>query len=132
MNSVNDFIAKLENQTRRADSTQLVSVLEEESGYKARLKGSIISFGQYHYQYESGLEGDSSVIAFSPRKANLVVYIMPGFSEYKTLLKSLGKHKLGKSCLYINKLKDINIEVLRKIAKDSVAVMQKRYQCKAQ
>ena len=130
MSAVKDFISKIENKTRSSDGLELLTILEEESGYKPRLTGRIISFGQYHYKYESGLEGDGALVAFSPRKQNLVVYIMPGFSKYQKLLESLGKHKIGKSCLYINKLKDIDIKILRKIVKLSVKEMQKKYACK--
>lgn len=78
------------------------------------LSGSIIGFGKYDYKYESGREGTNAVVAFSPRKKNLVLYIMPGFENNQDLLESLGKHKTGKSCLYINKLKDINLMTLKK------------------
>ena len=104
--------------------------MEEESAYKATLHGSIIGFGRYHYKYESGREGDSSVVAFSPRAQNITLYIMPGFSDYRKELEKLGKAKTAKSCLYINKLADIDEKVLRKIIKHSVKNMQKRYECK--
>ena len=94
------------------------------SGYKPYLSGSIIGFGKYHYQYDSRYEGDSAVILFSPRKQNLVVYIMPGFDKFEELLQELGKYKLGKSCLYINKLSDVKLDVLEKIATLSVQYMQ--------
>ena len=130
MSVVNNFISNIDNETRSSDAKKLLSIMQEESGYKARLIGSIIGFGKYHYKYESGLEGDGSVVAFSPRKQNLVLYIMPGFSKYEDLLISLGKHKIGKSCLYINKLKDVDIKVLREIVGLSVKEMQKKYVCK--
>lgn len=130
MKEVKEFILKIENKNKQSDAMELLSIMEEESGYKPRLIGNIIGFGKYHYKYESGREGDSSVTAFSPRKQNLVVYIMPGFSKYQELLKSIGKYKLGKCCLYINKLKDIDIKILRKIVRSSVKDMQKKYDCK--
>ena len=92
MNAVDDFIAAIMNDAKRNDAIILQALLTKASGYSASLHGSIIGFGQYHYRYESGREGDSSVIAFSPRKQNLVVYIMPGFSNYQTLLEQLGKY----------------------------------------
>ncbi|MFT5196949.1 MAG: hypothetical protein ACI85U_003989 [Candidatus Promineifilaceae bacterium] len=90
----------------------------------------MIGFGSYHYVYDSGREGDAIVVGFSPRKANLTVYIMPGFDDYQELLKGLGKHKLGKVCIYINKLADVDTHVLRKIVKQSVKDMMAKYETK--
>ena len=104
-------------------------MLANASGYLPSLQGSIIGFGRYHYQYDSGREGDCSVIGFSPRKQNIAIYIMPGFTHYQHLLARLGKHKLGKSCLYINKLADIDLAVLKEIAQLSVQEMQSKYHC---
>jgi len=105
--------------------------MEDTSGYKPYLSGTIIGFGKYDYKYDSGREGTSSVVAFSPRKANLVLYIMPGFADNQDLLESLGKHKIGKSCLYINKLEDVNLVVLKKIIKASVKVMRNTHDCRS-
>ena len=80
---------------------------------------SIVGFGNYHYKYKSGREGDWFLTGFSPRKQNLTLYIMAGFSGYDNLLKDLGKYKTGKSCLYINKLEDVNLDVLRELVKQS-------------
>ncbi|MDO3386324.1 DUF1801 domain-containing protein [Gilvimarinus sp. SDUM040013] len=124
-----EFISNLENERRRSDSEALVDLIEEESGYEPYIHGSMIGYGRYHYKYESGREGDFFVTGFSPRKQHLAVYIMPGFSSYETMLENLGKHKVGKSCLYINKLADIDLTVLRKLVKASVKDMQKKYQC---
>ena len=129
MGEVSNFLSSLDNETRKSDSIALLSILEKISGYKPHLSGSIIGFGKYHYKYESGREGDSSVIAFSPRKQNLVVYIMPGFDMFEDKLKGLGKHKRGKSCLYINKLSDLQLDVFEEIAKLSVQHMQQKYKC---
>ena len=130
MDEIHKFISCIDNETRKLDAIALLPILEKASGYKPYLTGSIIGFGKYHYKYESGREGESSVIAFSPRKQNLVVYIMPGFAQYDDLLNDLGKYKLGKSCLYINKLADIKLDVLEKMAKLSVRQMQEKYLCK--
>lgn len=130
MNSINSFISSVENENRRRDAKELLSIMEAESGYKPRLSGSIIGFGKYDYKYESGREGTSAVVAFSPRKQNLVLYIMPGFESNQDLLKYLGKHKTGKSCLYINKLTDIDLTILKKIIKASVRVMKNRHKCR--
>lgn len=131
MNDIQLFISKIDNKARQQDAHSLLSLLERITGYQPFLMGSIIGFGHYHYQYDSGREGDSAVIAFSPRKQNTVVYIMPGFDEYHDLLAQLGKHKLGKSCLYISKLSDVNLSVLTQIVALSVKHMQQKYQCTA-
>ena len=91
---------------------------------------SIVGFGSYHYKYASGHEGDWPITGFSPRKQNLVIYIMLGFSKYEKLMKKLGKYKTGSSCLYINKLEDINIDVLSKLISQSYQDMHKKYECK--
>jgi len=130
MDEITNFISRIDNESRKADSTALLAILEKVSGYKPFLNGSIIGFGKYHYKYESGREGDSAVIAFSPRKKNLVVYIMPGFSDFEELLTTLGKYKLGKSCLYINKLSDLKLDIFEQVAELSVKYMQNNYKCK--
>ena len=127
---VMNFLNSIEKESKRDDCKALVKIMEEESGYKATLHGPIIGFGRYHYKYESGREGDSSGVAFSPRAQNIVLYIMPEFSDYRKELEKLGKAKTAKSCLYINKLADIDKKVLRKSIKHSVKTMQKRYECK--
>jgi Domain of unknown function (DU1801) len=96
------------------------------TGEVPRMWGTnIIGFGKYHYVYESGREGDWFIMGFSPRKQNLTLYIMSGFKEYDSLLSKLGKYKLGKSCLYIKKLSDIDIEVLKKILRHSQRIIKK-------
>lgn len=126
---VKAFVDEITNEKKKSDTLKLLSIMEQESGYKAAMQGSIIGFGRYHYKYESGREGDSSVVAFSPRKQNITLYIMPGFSHYEKELEKLGKHKTAKSCLYINKLEDVDEKILRKIISHSVKVMQKKYEC---
>ena len=129
MDNVENFIADIDHAQKRNDALSLLTLLSKASGYSAHLQGSIIGFGQYHYIYDSGREGDASVIAFAARKQNLVLYIMNGFSQYGHLLEKLGKYKVGKSCLYINKLKDIDLDVLLEIATLSVQAMQHKYRC---
>jgi hypothetical protein len=90
---------------------------------------AIVGFGTYHYVYKSGRTGDWPVIGFSPRKQNISIYIMPGFSGYQPLMKRLGKHKVGKSCLYVKKLEDIDLNVLDRLIEVSVADMRNRYPC---
>ena len=89
---------------------------------------SIIGYGRYHYKYQSGRQGDFLVTGFSPRKAALSVYIMPGYRDLSEKLARLGKHKIGKSCLYINKLSDIDLTVLEEIVQDGVAYMKSNYE----
>lgn len=128
--SVKKFIASVENEQKRKDSEELVKIFEEVTKMKATMWGtSIIGFGSYHYKSErSRQEGDWPLTGFSPRKQNLTIYIMPGFKEYADLLTKIGKHKHSVSCLYINKLADIDIKVLKKLIKQSVAEMKKRYE----
>jgi hypothetical protein len=124
--SVAKFIAGVENDTRREDAKALLRLIKKLTGWKARMWGpTIIGCGVYHYTYDTGHSGTSPVVGFSPRKANLVVYVFdfPGKAE---LLKKLGKHKGGiKQCLYINKLEDVDTTVLAKILKGGIAAAKK-------
>jgi len=123
-----DFIATIDNPTRRADAETILAIMTRITGWEPRMWGpSIIGFGEYHYKYESGREGDFMRTGFSPRKANLVLYIIPGYSDYADKLARLGKHKLGKSCLYINKLADIDMDVLEEIIQAGLDDMAKKY-----
>lgn len=125
------FISEIENQQKREDTMSLIKIMEEESGFKPSLNGKIIGYGSYHFQYENGKVGHRIVTGFSPRKQNLTIYIMNGFSGYKKELEKLGKHKISsKCCLYINKISDIDEKILRKIIKRSVSDMSKRYEIK--
>ena len=129
--SVAEFLNAIENKQRRDDAKKVAAMMRKATGKRATLWGSsIVGFGKYHYKYESGREGDWALVGFSPRKQNLVVYIMPGFSEFPALMKKLGKYKTGKSCLYLNKLDDVDEGVLEKLIERSVKVMQKRYNVK--
>ncbi|MFX0054415.1 MAG: DUF1801 domain-containing protein [Candidatus Hermodarchaeota archaeon] len=119
--SVEDFLKDVEHPQRREDGFELLEMMKEITNEEPIMWGpSIIGFGSYHYKYESGREGDMPLTGFSPRKKSLTVYIMSGFEEYKDLLDKLGKHKIGKSCLYINKLADVDKNVLKKIIKKSL------------
>ena len=125
---VNAFIDSIENTRRREDAGRLLELLGEITREPPRMWGSsIVGFGSYHYKYESGREGDSPRVGFSPRKQNLAVYIMPGFADFGELLAKLGKHRTGKSCLYLNKLDDVDVDVLKEILRESVAEMKRRY-----
>lgn len=130
--SVSTFLNSVENEGQRADAKKLLTIFKETTGMRPAMWGtSIIGFGSYHYKSErSRQEGDWPLTGFSPRKANLTVYIMPGFKEYTVLLKKLGPHKTGGSCLYIRKLSDIHVPTLKTIIKKSVQEMQRRYKTK--
>lgn len=118
---VEKFLDSVENDKRRKDSLVVLNLMREVTGEEASMWGSsIVGFGSYHYKYASGREGDWFLSGFSPRKQNLTVYIMDGFSNYDELLGRLGKHKTGKSCLYINKLEDIDQDVLRQLVMESL------------
>jgi hypothetical protein len=126
--SVADFIAQVPHPTRRADAQVLCQMMADLSGEQGRMWGSsIVGFGRYDYTYASGHSGSWARIGFSPRKSSLSVYLMPGFEDEANLLGQLGKHKLGKSCLYINKLADVDLAVLRQLVKRALDVMSARY-----
>lgn len=119
--SVEDFINSVDGDVKKADAFTLLDMYKTATGETPKLWGtSIIGFGQYHYKSErSSQEGDWPLAAFSPRKQNLTLYVMPGFNDFGDLLEKLGKHKTSKGCLYINKLADIDIDILRQIIQRS-------------
>ena len=127
--SVADFIRKVPDENKRKDAFVLLKLFTSITGEKPKMWGaSIIGFGSYHYKSErSAQEGDWPLTGFSPRKQNLTLYIMSGFSEQATLLKKLGKYKKSVGCLYINKLEDVNLGVLKQIIKKSLTVMKKKH-----
>ncbi|MGR3490595.1 MAG: DUF1801 domain-containing protein [Shimia sp.] len=126
-----EFIATVEHPTRRADAEALDTMFRDVTGWAPRMWGpTIIGYGEYHYRYDSGREGDFLATGFSPRKANLSLYIMPGYQDYADILGDLGKHKLGKACLYINKLADVDMEVLRALVRRGVDDLAQRYPVK--
>jgi nucleoid DNA-binding protein len=127
-NSVNAFLGSIDNEIKKKDCIQLDKIISKITGEKAKMWGtSIVGYGTYHYKYASGREGDFMRSGFSPRKQNLTIYIIDGFEDYRENLKELGKHKSSKSCLYINKLADIDLLVLKRILKKSIATMKKKY-----
>lgn len=124
--SVEAFLDAVPNERKRNDSYAIVKMMKEITGEEPKMWGtSIVGFGRYHYKYASGREGDMPVVGFSPRKQNLTFYVVPVIDDYDELREKLGKHKVGKVCLYINKLDDVNQEVLREIVSRSVAFMKK-------
>ena len=126
--SVEEFLNAVENKRRREDGFHLLELMGEVTGEEPAMWGtSMVGFGSYHYKYASGHEGDSFLVGFSPRKQSLSVYIMSGFAEYADLMGKLGKHKTGKACLYINKLADVDEQVLRELVKKSVEYVKATY-----
>jgi len=126
--SVSEFLKGVDDPQKRKDCKAVAKMMREITGQRAAMWGtSIVGFGTYHYVYESGREGDFFLAGFSPRKQNLTLYIMDGFSGYKGLMKKLGKYKTGKSCLYIKRLEDVDEGVLRKLIEGSVAATRKKY-----
>jgi hypothetical protein len=122
------FLNGVEGDSRRQDGLELLEMMKEITGEPPVMWGpSIVGFGQYHYRYASGREGDFMITGFSPRKQSISVYIMPGFDRYTELMQKLGKHKTGKSCLYINKLADIDRDVLRQLIHESYTYMKQKY-----
>ena len=122
------YLGSVENQRRREDALVLLDVFESIMDEAAKMWGnSIVGFGSYHFKYDSGREGDWFLTGFAPRKQALTLYVMPGFEHYEQLLARLGKHKIGKSCLYINKLADVDMQVLRELIAESVAHMRRSY-----
>lgn len=126
--SVTAFIGAVDNETRKRDAKTLLAMMKKITGEKAKMWGpSIIGFGEYHYKYDSGREGDMLNVGFSPRKANLALYVMGSIAEDDPLREKLGKYKTGKSCLYINKLDDVDLIVLEKIIAKSYKATIKKY-----
>ena len=122
--SVEEFLNAVEHEGKRKDSFTILEMMKDITGEEPKMWGSsIVGFGSYHYKYASRREGDMPITGFSPRKQSLTLYIMPGFDAYESLLGKLGKHKLGKSCLYINKLADVDLKVLRELVMQSVETM---------
>lgn len=119
--SVKDFIDAIPDEQRRKDCRTLVKMMKDATGAQPRMWGpSIVGFGDYHYRYESGREGDWFVAGFSPRKQDLTLYLMSGFEGRQSLMEKLGKHKTGKACLYIKRLSDVDLGVLEKLIHTSV------------
>lgn len=123
--SVDAFIAAVESEEKRQDCHTLVAMMQEVTGKPAAMWGpSIIGFDKYSYKYASGHSGEMCLVGFSPRKQNISIYIMAGFDRYDELMSKLGKHKTGKACLYIKRLSDVDVDVLRQLVVESVAVMR--------
>ena len=125
--SVAGFIKTVEDKLRQADCFSIIEIMKQQTGFEPKMWGpAIIGFGAYHYKYESGHEGDASLVGFSPRKSEFALYIA-NFDGKAALLEKFGKHKIAKSCVYIKKVADINIEVLKKLVTGSVKHYLKKY-----
>lgn len=126
--SVIEFIESVESEKKKQDAYELLDIFTETTGYEAKMWGtSIIGFGSYHYKYATGHEGDAALVGFSPRKAKNSLYFAPGETERDELLKKFGKHTTGKACVYINKLDDVDREVLKELIVASIKCLRERY-----
>jgi hypothetical protein len=124
--SVEKFIDSVTDNNIRKNCLTLVKLMKDVTEEEPKMWGkSIVGFGNYHYKYASGREGDFFLTGFSPRKQNLTIYILSGFKNYKALMKKLGKYKTSISCLYVKTLNDIDIKVLKKLVAESVRFMKK-------
>lgn len=128
---INDFIDLfVDNEQKKVDSYQLIDLFQKWTNAEPRMWGpSIIGFGNYHYKYASGHEGDAPVIAFSPRKAALTLYVYSDTEKSKKLMLELGKFKMSKACIYVKKLADIDTDILREICLESIKFISKHYEC---
>lgn len=129
---VSDYIANIEDDSRRADCQKILDMMSRVSGndpkiWGTSLKSGIVGFGNYHYKYDSGREGDSLRTGFSSRAQNISIYIMPGYQDFDDELSRLGKHKMGKSCLYIKRLSDVDETVLEEIVTKGLKIMAEKY-----
>ncbi|OYD44379.1 hypothetical protein CHU00_17140 [Sphingobacterium cellulitidis] len=123
-----DFIEQLDNEQKKQDSIELIKLMEEATGEKAKMFGpTIIGFGQYHYKYPTGHEGDAPLLGFSPRKAAISLYVFTGCEQHKHLLENFGKYKMGKACIYVKKLSDVNIDVMKNMMKESIDFISEKY-----
>ena len=120
--SVVSFLASIDDEARQKDCRALARLMARVTGARPRMWGtSIVAFGDFHYKYASGREGDWFLMGFSPRKTDLTLYLMPGLHECRPFLQALGTHKAGKSCLYVKRLADVKLDVLEALMKHNVA-----------
>lgn len=129
--SVEDFLRQVEHPVRREDGLRLNEIFKRVTGWQPKMWGpTIVGYGEYHYEYDSGRSGDFLATGFSPRKANQSIYIMPGYQDYGSILDRLGKHKMGKSCLYVTKLADIDEAVLEELIRTGLKDLGEKYPVK--
>jgi hypothetical protein len=129
--NVNNFInSYVDNEQKKADSLRLIELLRNWSGYEPKMWGpTIVGFGNYHYKYASGHQGDAPILGFSPRKAAFSLYVFSPTEESKKLLDDLGKYKMSKACIYVKKLSDIDISTLEKLCKESITYVHEHHEC---
>ena len=126
--SVTDFIATVKEETKRTDSLRLIELINRQTGLEPRMWGpGIVGFGSYHYKYESGHEGDSPLVAFSPRASAITLYLSGNFENRDELLGKLGKYKTEKGCIYVRKLEEINIDTLQLMISNHIKHIQTLY-----
>jgi len=126
--SVESYLSAIEDEARRRDCEALAKLMTKATKQQPKMWGtSIVGFGSYHYKYESGREGDSCLTGFSSRKGDISVYLVASFPGQEELLSKLGKHKMGKGCLYVRKLSDVDLKVLEQLVVGSVAERKRRY-----
>lgn len=126
--SVIEFINKVENEKKRQDAFRLLDIFTETTGFEAKMWGpTIIGFGSYHYKYATGHEGNAACVGFSPRKAKMTLYFATGDSKREELLKKFGKHTSGKACVYINKLEDVDLDILKELIIQSIKFLKEVY-----
>lgn len=126
--SVSEFLNTIEDPKRRADCKRIARMMRDATGNRPAMWGdSMVGYGKYTYQYASGRSGEWFIAGFSPRKRDLTIYIMPGFSTCEDLMKRLGPHTTGTSCLYIKKLEDVDEAVLEELIRESVRIMREKY-----
>ncbi|MFC7364674.1 MULTISPECIES: DUF1801 domain-containing protein [Bhargavaea] len=127
-NSVIEFIEQVDHPRKKEDAYRLLDLFSETTGKEPIMWGpSIIGFGKYHYRYATGHEGDAPLVGFSPRKSKISLYVTADDTERQEQLSRLGKHSSGKACVYINKLDDINQEVLKEMIQSTIRFLEKRY-----
>lgn len=125
--NVSNFVKTIEDKQRQDDCFAIIEIMKKASGFEPKMWGpAIIGFGSYHYKYESGREGDAPLVGFSPRKSEFALYIA-NFDGKEELLKKFGKHKTAKACVYIKKVADIDVEILKKMTTGSIKHFQAKY-----
>jgi hypothetical protein len=125
--SVMEFLNRIENEQKRRDCFTILELMQQVTGEPPVLWGTMVGFGSYHYRYATGHEGDAFLTGFAPRKQNITLYMYLGFDAHRELMEKLGKYKAAKSCLYIKKLEDVDLAVLRELVQRSVAQIQQTY-----
>ena len=126
--SVANYIAAIEPAARRSDVQTLNDMMADITGWEPKMWGtSMVGFGEYHYKYESGREGDSYRLGYSSRAKAMSIYIMPGYQDFDDELSRLGKHSIGKACLYIKRLSDVDLDVLKEMLVKGLALLEQKY-----